>query len=161
VDVTIADYAADLRAATPSAAGELVVPARADLQQHLRVISDTLGKFVDSIALNAREQLSTVVKDRAFRRPMENVQRRSQRLDDCYEALNRSVAHSMGTVSNALEILRHQVMAHDPKRIQRKGYAIIRKGDRILRSVSALQEKDHVDLQFHDGNAAAVIESIQ
>jgi exodeoxyribonuclease VII large subunit len=160
VDVTIADYAADLRAATPSVAGEIVVPSRSDLLDELRLISDTLWKFVDSSARNARERLRAAMADRAFDRPMERVQRLTQRIDERSDTLNRAVDYMMERSRSRFEILRHQTLAHDPGRIQHRGYAIVRKDGRILRSVADIREDDRVTLSFHDGDASSVIESI-
>jgi exodeoxyribonuclease VII large subunit len=160
VDVTIADYAADIRAATPSVAGEIVVPSRTDLLEDLRVISDTLGKCVDSTAFDARERLFRIIKHRALQRPIETLRRRSQQLDERYDALNRVAMLSLARSTTGLEILRHRLQAHDAARIQAKGYVIVCKEGRVLRGISDVSLHDNVELRFKDGTAHATIETI-
>ena len=158
VDFTIADFAADLRAATPSVAAEIVVPALEDVLENLVVISDTLWKCVDSTILSARTRLTTIMKDRAFSRPLEKIQRRSQLLDDRFDTLRRIMDHAVQNAKTRIEIIRQRLITHDPGRIQQQGYAIVRKSGRIVRSSGELQSHDRIDISFHDGVRTSVVE---
>ncbi len=90
IDFTIADFVADLRAPTPSAAAELAVPELSDILSQLRFNTETLIKSTQEKIENQRQQLSNYTNRRFFRSPMEIVQPAAQRLDDLNQRLARA-----------------------------------------------------------------------
>jgi exodeoxyribonuclease VII large subunit len=81
-DFTITDFVADLRAPTPSAAAELVIRPRQEVEEQLEGLYGRLGKAVRYRLLIARQNLTELARHGAFARMMELIQRRQQRLDD-------------------------------------------------------------------------------
>jgi exodeoxyribonuclease VII large subunit len=86
-DTTIADFAADMRAPTPSAAAEIVVRTRAEFEKHIRDCSRQLVHQMRYLFLEKRHWLRDLAMHRAFRRPEDLVRRSRQRLDDMNAAL--------------------------------------------------------------------------
>lgn len=87
-DTTIADFAADLRAPTPSAAAEIVVRTRAEFEKHIADCARELVQHMRYFFSQRRHTLRDLAAHRAFRRPEEIVRRRRQHLDE----LNHSLA---------------------------------------------------------------------
>ncbi|MHB8540215.1 MAG: exodeoxyribonuclease VII large subunit [Candidatus Acidiferrales bacterium] len=86
-DTTIADFAADVRAPTPSAAAEIVVRTRAEFEKHITECARQLAQHMRYLFLEKRHRLRDLALHRAFRRPEDLVRRSRQRLDDMNAAL--------------------------------------------------------------------------
>lgn len=86
-DTTIADFAADLRAPTPSAAAEIVVRTRAEFEKHIEDCTRALVQHMRYFFSERRHRLRDLSGHRAFRRPGEMVRRRGQHLDDLNQRL--------------------------------------------------------------------------
>lgn len=91
IDFTIADFVADLRAPTPSAAAELVVPVLADMERDLHSLSNQLLVYMRRMIADHNEQLRNYVDRRFFRQPMQIIQPSAQRLDDLNIRLIRAL----------------------------------------------------------------------
>jgi len=81
-DFTIADFVADLRAPTPSAAAELVIRSRQEVEDELAGVHQRLAKAMQYRLLIARQNLTELAQHRAFARMMDGIHRRQQRLDE-------------------------------------------------------------------------------
>jgi exodeoxyribonuclease VII large subunit len=158
VDVTIADYVADLRAATPSVAAELVVSPLTDLRSTLVDVSTRMRKFVDSSFERHRQRIAQIAGHWVFRMPETAVQRIAQQIDDLDGRLRRAIDLKEERTTNRLDMLMHQVRAHDPGRILQRGYAIVHRDDVIVESSGALNHRDAILLQFTDGMVGATVQ---
>ena len=103
-DTTIADFAADLRAPTPSAAAEIVVRTRAEFEKHISDCTRELIQHMQYFFSERRHALRDLAVHRAFRRPGEIVRRRRQQVDD----LNASLA---GGLNRRIDAVRRRVHA--------------------------------------------------
>jgi exodeoxyribonuclease VII large subunit len=92
IDFTIADFVADLRAPTPSAAAELTLPDRATLQRHLAQAHSRLGRAMENRVFTARRLLESLARHPLFRYPDRLLQERAQRLDNAAAALAKGDA---------------------------------------------------------------------
>src|SRR5882757_5895663 len=81
-DFTIVDFVADLRAPTPSAAAELVIRSRQEVENHAAALQQRLGRGMRYRLLMARQEMSVRTQQGAFARMMELIRQRQQKLDD-------------------------------------------------------------------------------
>tara|TARA_R110002096_G_scaffold114770_10_gene248836 strand:+ start:5656 stop:7026 length:1371 start_codon:yes stop_codon:yes gene_type:complete len=109
IDFTISDFVADLRAPTPSAAAELVVPDRAELLQHLARLQGRMESQLANRIRHWRKVLELLARSGAFREPGRVMADRRQRLDEFQARLNegrrQKIAQSQDRIENAKRLL--------------------------------------------------------
>lgn len=100
-DFTIADFVADLRAPTPSAAAELVVRPKEDLAAEIENRTHRLTQLVRLKLFEARQQLTELQMHRVFETVLARLAARTQRLDDLMTGLDRSIRNRLGEARHA------------------------------------------------------------
>ncbi|MGO8759120.1 MAG: exodeoxyribonuclease VII large subunit [Terracidiphilus sp.] len=138
-DFTIADFAADLRAPTPSAAAELVTEAQHKIAEHLAAQEHRLERAARFQLLQARQRLGQLPVSRAESRVTALLYRLGQRLDDAGQRLDAAVMGGTRLRQNRLTELAAAVLRHDPR--QRLGQARVHLNDlraRLHRSIERL-----------------------
>jgi exodeoxyribonuclease VII large subunit len=135
-DVVISDLAADLRAATPTAAAELAVPDIAYMR--------------DRLERNTPQRLFAFLYDN-----LEEAQRKADRL---IEDAGYAAKHLFDSLEHRLELAAAQISALDPLSVLSKGYAAVKKGNSWLGSAKELEAGDHIELTFSDGRADCLVE---
>jgi exodeoxyribonuclease VII large subunit len=159
IDFTISDFVADLRAPTPSAAAELVVPNRAEMVEVVRNYCYTIQKYAIERLSSEREKITGIMRSYAFNRPVDLLRQHSQQLDELKRSLLRVVANRLLLSREQWSSLDKRVHSVDPALILRRGYVIVRKNGRIIDSSGMLRTEDSVNLGFHDGSVPAVVQS--
>jgi exodeoxyribonuclease VII large subunit len=161
VDVTLADFAADLRAATPSAAAELVVPDRRDLVHELQKLDTQLENSLVSRIFYARRGLEDLKLRIQPRRIIRRIDEAMQRLVDLEERLNRGTGTRLEREKLKLGQITAILEGLNPYVPLARGYCIIEKDDAIITSARALTAGDRVMLRLGDGSAEAEIEEVR
>jgi len=115
-DVTIADFAADLRAETPSAAAELVIKSKHDLAERIAHLHQRLGRAARYRMLMARSQLNDLAQHGAFARIQDLIARRAQRLDELIYRMGSTHQRLLGEYRRRLEIAASRVRHFDFRR---------------------------------------------
>lgn len=113
IDTTIADLVADVRAATPSNAAELVVPARADLERRLGALMRRLEHCVHARIGKRQKQLGHLQSK--LRDPRRLLSRAAQRNDELEARLRRAIAARIQLARVALDTPQVKLLAHDPR----------------------------------------------
>jgi exodeoxyribonuclease VII large subunit len=151
-DVSIADFVADERAATPSMAAEIVVPDRRDVEARIRDLHDRLHDRATRKLQKARQRIDVLVSSRAFHSPVRRLEERQQQLDTLIDRLERSGDDLLDRARTRLERLQGRLQAVDPEQPLRRGYAYPTRDDGTpVDAAEALRSGDRVDLRFHDG----------
>ncbi len=158
IDVTIADYAADLRAATPSVAAELVVRPRVEMLEQLNTIAHSAWKFVDFRMRSRRQFLRSLLTDRAFSRLDGRLRGAEQLLDDRLDLLHRVLDQSLEKKQHGMQLLKEKLAAHDPELFFRRGAVLLSRGSAPITSVRQLAPGDTISLRLRDGSAEATVE---
>lgn len=160
VDFSIADFVADLRAATPSAAAELATFDGAALDQFVSDSNDRLRRSLRRVVDLRRERLNRLTQSRLFLRPAVMVEPFAQRLDEANLRLQNSVDKILMKNNSRLETQHHKLEALSPDNVLRRGYAVIRKKTNqiVVKKSSELVTGDKVDIAWADGSHDAVIE---
>lgn len=178
-DVTLADYAADVRAPTPTAAAEMAVPVRAELLSQLAAWNGRIIGAANRHQALAGERLTALARHLPKRDALYAPQR--QRLDDAGDRLDRNQRHRLAVISERLATsgaaLRPALLARrwdrdralleglgrlldslDPRALLSRGYAMVRDGGgAIVTTAAKAQDAGHLRLQFADGDVSVQV----
>lgn len=116
-DFTIVDFAADLRAPTPSAAAELVIRSRVEVENQAEALRDRLVRGMERRLLEARHALMERAQDGAFARMMDLIRQRQQTLDDLTFRLERSERQVLEHMRRRWETVAAAVRHYDARRV--------------------------------------------
>ncbi|MCY4024116.1 MAG: exodeoxyribonuclease VII large subunit [Anaerolineaceae bacterium] len=159
-DFTIADFVADLRAPTPSAAAELVAPDVAELDQTIRLARARLAELQRGRLARLQGRLDSGRRNLALLSPQRELATQRQRLDDLELRLQRSWAGAQGRLAARLAEARASLGAADPQAILQRGYAILTQagdGKRVT-GVNEAQVGDALLAQLRDGDLPLRVE---
>jgi exodeoxyribonuclease VII large subunit len=115
-DTTLADFVADVRAKTPTAAGELVVPLEAELHATLNEYRLRLDRAMDVLLQDAKERLQALAHHRALSTPKHQVAMRRQRLDELHQRLEDGVESALNLRSTTYQLLAVRLRNAGPER---------------------------------------------
>lgn len=151
-DFTIADFVADLRAPTPTAAAELATPNRADLQANLYDLNQRLGRATQSVLMAQRWNLSRLENRLTMQSPLGQVRSDRQRLDELARRAEVSMTHRLQLQRTRLNGLGLRLASLNPFSVLNRGFAVVSHHDgRIVYSTSQVQAGDDLNVQVSDG----------
>ena len=154
VDVSITDLVADVRAATPSHAAELVVPEREGLQVVIDELRERLHSAIRRDLGQRRERLTRV----QLRGPMQRVTDGRLRLDELSDRIHIGVRKGLTRDQAQLAQLSGRLDAMSPLRVLERGYVVVTQDGSAVTSSARLSPGDAVRLRFADGEHAAEIQ---
>jgi exodeoxyribonuclease VII large subunit len=162
IDFTISDFVADLRAPTPSAAAELVLPNKEDIEQHLRSVYGRMHSHVKRSIDTQRSRVEYLFTGYAFRRPVDVLKQHRQRLDDLLRLCQLSVNHQYSLSRRRLDQLQQQLAALNPHSILRRGYSICWKeyDNSIVTDASTLEAQEKIGVRFSKGSIKALVSHV-
>jgi exodeoxyribonuclease VII large subunit len=157
VDTTIADFVADVRAATPTAAAAAATPDRAEVLRELRNRKVRQWLAIDNQLTTRRTRLTNLRRVLARTSPQGTIERERQRVDDRTRTLDKAVLHNLRSLRENLQSRRRQLSALNPAAILTRGYAIVRKDGHALSSVAQVAAGDQVHVRVSDGEFKATV----
>ena len=156
-DYTIADYVADVRAPTPSAAAEIVVPDREALLQDVRAFSEDLRYRVVSRLSRHHQQVDSFARHMRTRAP--DIDGLRSRVDDLAGKATTGLGNLISLTHGRLEGLQKGLQALNPSGILQRGYAIVQKepGGQIVVKADQVKAGDELKLTVSDGSFPATV----
>jgi len=158
-DFTIADFVADLRAPTPSAAAELVVGEYTQLCDRVDALERRLRHLLQSRLDHARLRMERLTGSYGLRRPLDMLQQARQRLDDLSEHLQAAMLTRHDNCRRRVETLEGRLNALDPKAVLLRGYALVsrtRDGKLITKPAQA-KMYEQVRINLAEGQLRATV----
>lgn len=159
-DFTICDFAADLRAPTPSAAAELAVPDINELAAYLNLLSSKINKAINSKILIEEMSLDKLSDSGYLRKPADFIDDCEKRISDLNKSLNIAVKAIYENKYNSAFVLLSKLDALSPFKILSRGYSVIKLNENVVSSVNQLKVNDSVEFCLSDGNAIATVTKI-
>lgn len=152
-DFTIADFVADLRAPTPTAAAELATPNQADLRLDLSDLNDRLNRRLQSFTSELRWAFKGLQNQLEKNSPLFQIQSNSQRVDELDHRLSATTSHLLQLTRIHLTGLIQHLAALNPMAVLERGYAIVtnQAGETIAR-VGQVSANEVLNVQVSDGD---------
>jgi exodeoxyribonuclease VII large subunit len=161
-DYTIADFTADLRAPTPSAAAELVVPDRIELKRFMDSMFQRLEYAIDRKVSDLDTRLDRAHDSLKPERIQEMIDQRYQRIDELVIAMEKDIKYDLGSRKMLLQALAGRMNAVNPLNTLERGYCIAMSGNLVIISVNDVKVGSRLDLRVTDGNVICdVMEKVE
>lgn len=160
-DVTLSDFAADLRAATPSNAAELAVPDWRDVAAALTQLSGRMAQAHTAALNRARSRLERCTASRALQNPMAPVEDRRLLLDSTQQRMIAALERRLAAEQRRFANLSAGLDAMSPLKVLGRGYAVAQKEGAVLASVSQVQLFDQVQVRLTDGTLECTVNGIK
>lgn len=160
-DVTIADFVADLRAATPSNAAELVAPDVSELRDAIRSASARLDQAIGRGLSQRRTALTELASRRVMQSPTGFIDQRRLELDSIRLRLDAAATGRLHRERQEFARLAAKLDALSPLKVLGRGYSIALDAEgRAVREAAQLKAGDKLDLRLSRGGAKCLVESI-
>ena len=156
-DFTLADFAADVRAATPSQAAELAVPDRSEVMRQVENLTGQLTRQVQRELALRRQRLEGLLNSRVMREPQSMLAERRQRLDFLLAGLQRTAKAELQGKQHKLGLILNRLAAINPAAVLGRGYGIVTKQDKLVSSIQSVEIDDELQLTFTDGRVQAKV----
>ena len=161
-DVTISDFVADLRAATPSNAAELAVPDQEALRQQLDSISSAMATALQRQLKSARQHLQILSARPVLQSPQVYLDQRRNTLLTAQKHLILAHQNYLGGRRQHFIALTAKMDALSPLKVLTRGYAMVQKADReVVRSAAQVDPGERITIRISDGRLNAVVDKIE
>ena len=156
-DFTIADFVADLRAPTPSAAAELAVPDIYELKQKIQNYQNRYKEALKKKIEVMKLKFEKIMKSRAFTDPTRKIIDNSIILDDYIKRLEKAITETQKHKKNKYNELIAKLDALSPLKTLIRGYSIVEKEGKIIKSAKQVNKLDEISIKFIDGKIQAKV----
>ncbi len=155
-DFSLADFAADVRAATPSQAAELAVPDRDELKRYVVRMQRQLAQMARRELNERRLRLQACQKNKLLQRPELLLADRRQRLDNLISKLRQCLDENITVKKHQLSLALEKLSVLNPAKTLQRGFALVEHGGKIVTRVQEVKKGDKLQLTFSDGKVSVV-----
>ena len=184
IDFTISDFVADLRAPTPTGAAEMAVPNLIDVKNFLNQLSIRLNKDIENILDKNKKIIKNYKESYVLSNPLASFEIKEQKLDNLINEINSKIKNILDSrdkkltniknnyiinnpdaiitsYNNSYELLLNKLNLLNPLNILSKGYSVVSKDNKTIKSYKEIKEKDIINIKLHEGNIKALVEGIE
>ncbi len=156
-DFTIADFVADLRAPTPSAAAELAVPNIAELSLKLQTYNNRYKQALKKKVEFMRLRYEKCMNSRVFKEPTQRINEKYMLIDMKIKSMENSILNIYNKNKTNMVKQISKLDALSPLKTLTRGYSIVEENGRAIRTIKDLKKDAEVDIRLIDGRAKAKI----
>lgn len=160
-DTTLADFAADLRAPTPTGAAESATPDRHDLKHRVDTSGHRLVRGVRQLIERYQQRIERAGGAYGLRRFPDQLQQWMQQVDDAETRARRAITQLLRDRGERIERQGERLVALSPLGVLERGYAFVRSGDWVIQDSTELIEGQEITVRFSRGEADARVENIR
>ena len=163
IDVTLADLVADVRALTPTEAGERVVPSSADVAAELHNLLDRMNGCMSLRFQTLKARLDGLASRPALMRPEQPIIDLTQRVDELSDRMSRGLESKLSKTREQLGHFSQQLDALSPLAVLSRGYSLTQRADdgRLIRETSELKEGDVLYTRLGHGAVTSRVTSME
>ena len=159
-DFTIADFVADLRAPTPSAAAELAVPNIEDIKKNLDKYNNRLSIGLKKNLELVKLKYEKIMNSKVFKEPLLRIQDEYIKLDNNIKIIYDRIIDKYKESNNTFINIISKLDSLSPLKTLSRGYSIVEKEDKIIKSKNDLKIGDIIKITLADGNIKAQVGEI-
>ena len=160
-DVTISDYVADLRAATPSNAAELAVPDQMELRQTIDSLQSRMKQALVRQLKLSRQRLESLQNKRVLQNPVNYLEDRKILVEYQQKQLHNGIRQILAVKKQQLVRLSAGLDAMSPLKVLARGYSMTKdEGGHVLSDWNTVLVGDRIHITLSSGSAAAIVETI-
>lgn len=180
IDITISDYVADLRAPTPTAAGELAVPDINTIITYLDTARSRSYQSLNNIINLNRKRLDSLKSSYILSRPISMYEVKEQKLDTLIDNLNKSILKLVDNTKIKVYTLNNSYVLNNPNILYKykeqslnhlisklevlnplntlsRGYSIIKKDNKVISTIKSIKKDDEIKITLKDGELTSKI----
>ena len=155
-DFTLADFAADLRAPTPTAAAELATPVtRAEMLENLSRLQAGLVQQIQWTISAQRDRHSLLASKLGYFSPVRRLLSEQQRLDEAERRFHQMLLHQLEIAGMRRSALEQRLAVLNPLAVLERGYAVVTRGGELVNSRSQVVSGDAIQVRVRDGEFGA------
>lgn len=156
-DFTIADFVADLRAPTPSAAAELAVPNIEEIKRNIEKYNQRFIIGLNKKLENTKLKFEKVMSTKAFKEPLWMVQENYLKLDQVMKRITDAMKEKHQLSYQTFTNIISKLDSLSPLKTLARGYSIVQKEKKIIKSKEELRTGDQISIKMSDGEVSAVV----
>ncbi len=162
IDYTIADFVADLRAPTPSAAAELVIPKKEDLVNSINTNVTRLKNALVNILDTMTQKLAALKDSYALKQPLKMMDQYEQMIDDLCKDMAIRIEHLVDMRAENFNLFSQKLEALSPLAVLNRGYSISARltDGRIVKSANDINIGDQIETKLGKGSFISKVEEI-
>ena len=160
IDWALSDFVADLRAPTPSAAAELVCESALDQRAKIEGYRASMKESMAARIATIRLRVASFSRENARAQLENRLSQHRMRLDYAISSLRREMSSLVTSKQARVELLKHKLEALSPLAILDRGYGILSKDGKTLRSISEIKAGDRMQITLADGSINARVEEV-
>lgn len=161
IDYTIADFVADLRAPTPTAAAELAVPNLVDLIKYVCQLKIRLNENILK-KLNVKKiYLDSLKNSYIIKNPLILYENKKQKLDLLFEKLNNDICLRLDNNKIKLNNIIDKLELVNPLNILKRGFTLTYKSGRIVKQVNQISKNDELVIKLYDGSLKVNVKEVE
>lgn len=159
-DITLSDFVADVRAATPSQAAELSVYPLSDLINELTAMEQYLHQYIQSALQEQKQALAAIFNRRLGIPALTLLHQQQQKLNQFEQTLHTTMQFTIKNKESALLKEAEKLEILNPLHLLTKGYSKIEKDNKAITSISQLSAEDQIHLTLADGQVTALVKEV-
>ena len=156
-DFTIADFVADLRAPTPSAAAELAVPDIYEIKQKINLYQNRLRLSLNKKLEIMKLRYEKCISSRVFKEPTRMIEDYYLKVDNQIKKLEKNIKEKEQTEKQKYIKLVAKLDTLSPLKTLSRGYSIVESENKIVKSVEELKKGQNIEIRLTDGKAQAQV----
>lgn len=158
IDVTLADLVADVRALTPTEAGELLVPDAVEMSRRLQAGAQRMNALLRARLDRAKAEMVGLSNSRVFREPLSTIRDRERMLDETSERVKRAVRVQTERTRSQLASYAAQLDSLSPLKVLGRGYAIAQAmNGAVIRQLGDIAVDESIRIRLSDGTLSAIV----
>ncbi len=149
---TLCDYVADLRAATPSAAAELVSPDLSEISQKINFITLSMNRSISEKIKLKRKCIDSIMSNSSFISPKDKLQKKRFTLNTLKDKLDNTIKFKVNKFRSSYDVICARLELMNPFVILERGYSIaLDKYNRAIKTIQSVKTNDTINIKTTDG----------